>query len=258
MVAATGRFAMQIGFNAPTAGPMAAPDDLVRLVMAGEAMGFDYATISDHVVIPTDIQAKYPYSASGEFPAGARAERHEQLTEVAFLAAKTSKLRLVTSVMVVPHRPAVLTAKILSTIDVLSGGRLTVGIGAGWMREEFEAIDAPDFDARGTVTDEYVRAFVELWTKDTPKFDGKHVRFSNIGFDPKPVQKPHPPIWVGGESGPALRRAARLGNAWYPIGTNPQNPLDSLTRFKASAARLRKMTVEAGRKPDAVELALRC
>ena len=106
------------------------------------------------------------------------------------------------------------------TIDVLSGGRLTLGIGAGWMREEFEAIDAPDFDARGTVTDEYLRAFVELWTKDVPKFDGKHVRFSNIGFQPKPVQKPYPPIWVGGESGPALRRAARFGDAWYPIGTN--------------------------------------
>jgi len=122
-------------------------------------MGFDYATFSDHVVIPTAIAAEYPYSASGEFPSGAIGERHEQLTEIAWLAAKTTRLRLVTSVMVVPHRPAVLTAKILSTIDVLSGGRLTLGIGAGWMREEFEAIDAPDFDARGTVTDEYVRAF---------------------------------------------------------------------------------------------------
>jgi probable F420-dependent oxidoreductase len=160
--------------------------------------------------------------------------------------------------MVVPHRPAVLTAKILSTIDILSGGRLTLGIGVGWMREEFEAIDAPDFDARGTVTDEYVRAFVELWTRDAPKFDGKHVRFSNIGFEPKPVQKPHPPIWVGGESGPALRRTARIGDAWYPIGTNPQNPLDSLTRFKAQAARLGKMTAEAGRDPKAVGLSLRC
>jgi probable F420-dependent oxidoreductase len=163
----------------------------------------------------------------------------------------------VTSVTVVPHRPAVLAAKVLATIDVLSGGRLTLGIGAGWMREEFEAIGAPDFDARGTVTDEYVRAFVELWTKDAPKFDGKHVRFSDIRFEPKPVQKPHPPIWVGGESGPALRRTARIGDAWYPIGTNPQNPLDSLTRFKAQVARLRKMTAEAGRDPKAVGLAFR-
>ena len=248
---------MQIGFNAPTAGPMAATDDLVRLVTAGEAMGFDYATVSDHVVIPTDIQATYPYSSTGEFPAGARAERHEQLTEVAFLAAKTTKLRFVTSVMVVPHRPAVLTAKILSTIDVLSGGRLTVGIGAGWLKEEFEALQTPDFAQRGTVTDEYIKACIELWTKDAPKFAGKHVAFDNIVFAHKPVQKPYPPIWVGGESGPALRRTARLGDAWYPIGTNPANPLDSLARYKTNVAKLRKMTEEAGRDPKSVGLVLR-
>src|SRR5215471_9757136 len=162
---------MQIGFNAPTAGPLAAPDALVRICVEGEAMGYDYAVFSDHVVIPTSIGARYPYSETGEFPSGSAGPRHEQLTEVAFVAAKTTRLRLVTSVMVVPHRPAVLAAKMLSTIDVLSGGRLTLGIGAGWMREEFEAIDAPDFDARGTVTDEYVRAFVELWTRDAPKFE---------------------------------------------------------------------------------------
>jgi alkanesulfonate monooxygenase SsuD/methylene tetrahydromethanopterin reductase-like flavin-dependent oxidoreductase (luciferase family) len=125
------------------------------------------------------------------------------------------------------------------------------------MREEFEAIDAPDFDARGTVTDEYVRAIVELWTRDAPKFEGKHVRFSNILLEPKPVQKPHPPIWVGGESGPALRRAARIGDAWYPIGTNPQNPLDSLARLKAQMDRLRRLTIEAGRDPKTVGLSLR-
>jgi len=249
---------MQFGFNAPTAGPLSATAPLTKLVVEGEAMGFDYATLSDHVVIPTDIQAKYPYSSTGEFPAGARAERHEQLIEVAFLAAKTTRLRLITSVMVVPHRPAVLTAKMLATIDVLSGGRLTLGIGAGWMKEEFEAIQAPDFAERGKVTDEYIKAFIELWSNPKPKFAGKHVRFDNILLEPKPVQKPHPPIWVGGESGPALRRTAQLGDAWYPIGTNPANPLDSLVRFKAQVARLRKMTAEAGRKPDAVGLALRC
>src|ERR1700750_293626 len=248
---------MLIGFNAPAAGPLSAADNLSRIVVGAEAMGFDYATFSDHGVVPIAIVGEYPYGASGESPSGTRGERHEQLTEIAWIAAKTTRLRFVTSVMVVPHRPAVLTAKILSTIDVLSGGRLTVGIGAGWMREEFEAIAAPDFDARGTVTDEYVRAFVELWTKDAPKFDGKHVRFSNILLEPKPVQKPHPPIWIGGESGPALRRTARIGDAWYPIGTNPQNPLDSLKRFKAQAARLRKMTTEAGRDPKSVGLSLR-
>ena len=249
---------MQFGFNAPTAGPLSAAVPLTKLVTEGEAMGFDYATLSDHVIIPTDIEAKYPYSSTGEFPAGSRAERHEQLIEVTYVAAKTTRLRLVTSVMVVPHRPAVLTAKMLASIDVLSNGRLTLGIGAGWMKEEFEAIGAPDFAARGKVTDEYIKAFIELWTKDKPRFAGEHVRFDNILLEPKPVQKPHPPIWVGGESGPALRRTAQLGDAWYPIGTNPANPLDSLARFKAQVARLRKMTQEAGRKPDAVELALRC
>ena len=248
---------MLFGFNAPTSGPLSVASELTKIVVGGEAMGFDYATFSDHLVIPTAIEAKYPYTASGEFPAGSSGGRNEQLTEVAWMAAKTTRLRLVTSVMVVPHRPAVLTAKILSTIDTLSGGRLTLGIGAGWMREEFEAIGAPDFDARGAVTDEYLRAIVELWTNPAPKFEGKHVRFSDIVFEPKPVQKPHPPIWIGGESGPALRRTARIGDAWYPIGTNPQNPLDSLTRFKTQVARLRKMTAEAGRDPKAVGLTFR-
>ena len=248
---------MQIGFNAPTAGPLSAVDQMVRLVVEAEAMGFDYATFSDHVVIPTDITAKYPYSSTGEFPAGARAERHEQLVQMAFVAGRTSRLRLVSSVMVVPHRPAVLTAKMLSSIDVLSNGRLVVGIGAGWLREEFEAIDAPDFAARGTVTDEYLLAFKELWTNPRPRFAGKHVRFDNILLDPKPAQKPHPPIWVGGESGPALRRTARLGDGWYPIGTNPANPLDSLKRFSTQVARLRALVAREGRKAGDVALALR-
>jgi len=249
---------MQFGFSAPTAGPLSAPEPLTRLCVEGEAMGFDFATFSDHVVIPTDIASRYPYSETGEFPAGARAERHEQLTEVAFIAARTRRLRLVTSVMVVPHRPAVLTAKILSTIDVLSGGRLTVGIGAGWLKEEFEALGAPDFAARGKVTDEYVEAFRELWTKDAPRYAGEHVRFENILLAPKPVQKPHPPIWVGGESGPALRRVVRLADAWYPIGTNPAHPLDSLARYRAGVARLWRFAKEAGRDPATVGLVFRC
>ena len=195
-------------------------------------MGYDYATISDHVVIPRDIEAKYPYSDTGEFPSRSRGDRHEQLTAVAFVAGKTSRLRLVTSVTVVPHRPAVLQAKMLATIDVLSNGRLTFGIGAGWMKEEFQALGVPPFPERGAVTDEYLDAFRELWTKDDPRFEGRYVKFADILFEPKPVQKPYPPIWVGGESGPALRRTARIGDAWYPIGTNPQHRLNSMKRLR--------------------------
>ena len=246
---------MEIGFNAPTAGPLAQPDTLTKICVEAEAMGLDYATFSDHVVIPTTINARYPYSETGEFPGSSAAARHDQLTEVAFIAAKTSRLRLVTSVMVVPHSPAVLCAKMLSTIDILSGGRLTVGVGAGWLQQEFEAIGAPPFAERGAVTDEYLQVFRTLWTLDDPRFEGEHVKFGDIVFAPKPVQKPHPPIWVGGESGPALRRAVRLGDAWYPIGTNPAHPLDSLARYRVGIARLRKAVGDAGRDPMSVGLA---
>jgi probable F420-dependent oxidoreductase len=158
--------------------------------------------------------------------------------------------------MVVPHRPAVLTAKILATIDYLSKGRLTLGIGAGWCKEEFEAIGAPPFEDRGNVTDEWMMACKELWSKDEPRFDGKYVKFSDVVFTPKPVQTSIP-IWVGGESGPALRRTARYADAWYPIGTNPQFPMDTLTRFKGGVAKLRDLTAKAGRDPAAVTVAYR-
>jgi probable F420-dependent oxidoreductase len=247
---------MQIGFNIPVAGPLSTPATMARLAVEGEAIGYDYACVSDHVIEPVDIHSRYPYTDSGEFPPASRGERHEQLTAVTYLAAKTSKLKFLTSVMVVPHRPAVLTAKMLSTIDVLSGGRLIVGIGAGWLKEEFEALGTPPFEERGAVTDEYMLAFRELWTKDAPRFDGRFVKFKDVVFAPKPVQK-CPPMWVGGESGPALRRSARIGDGWYPIGTNPQFPMNTLGRYRAAVERLRKLTQDAGRKPESVALTYR-
>jgi probable F420-dependent oxidoreductase len=150
----------------------------------------------------------------------------------------------------------VLTAKMLATIDVLSGGRLIVGIGAGWLKEEFEALGTPPFEERGAVTDEYMLAFRELWTKDSPQFNGRYVKFKDVVFAPKPVQK-CPPMWVGGESGPALRRSARIGDGWYPIGTNPQHRLDSMKRYQAGVERLRRLTREAGRDPSKVSLVYR-
>ncbi len=248
---------MQFGFGAPVSGALASPENLAHIAEQGERVGYDYCTVSDHVVIPRDIHARYPYSETGEFPSRSRGDRHEQLTAAAFIAGKTERLKLVTSVTVVPHRPGVLLAKILATIDVLSKGRLIFGIGAGWMKEEFEALGLPPFPERGAVTDEYLLACRELWTKDDPKFDGRYVKFSNILFEPKPVQKPHPPIWVGGESGPALRRTARLGDGWYPIGTNPQHRLDSLARFRAGVDRLHGLAREAGRDPKAITLVYR-
>jgi probable F420-dependent oxidoreductase len=179
------------------------------------------------------------------------------LTLAAWLAAVTARVRLVLAVLVVPHRPAVLAAKQLATIDVLSGGRLTVGIGAGWLKAEFDAVVTTPFAERGAVTDEYVAAFRTLWTEKKPTIAGRYVHYDGLLLEPKPVQEPHPPIWVGGESGPSLRRAARLGDAWYPIGSNNAHLLDSLPRYRAGIERLRQATEAAGRKRDAVALTYR-
>ena len=129
---------MQIGFNLPNSGPLSKVADMTRLAVEGEAMGFDYLTVTDHVVLPDTKVPGYPYSESGAFYEEAPLERHEQLVGMAYIAAKTSRIRLVAAVLVVPHRPAVLAAKMLSTLDVLSGGRLVVGIGAGWLETEFD------------------------------------------------------------------------------------------------------------------------
>ncbi len=248
---------MLIGTDIPTRGPFAVPDVMARIAQEAEALGFGYLTLSDHVLIPRKIAAPYPYTETGAFPLLDTNELQEQLTAVAWLAGQTQRIRFHTSVMVVPHRPAVLTAKILATIDVLSKGRLSVGCGAGWMREEFEALGTDPFDDRGTVTDEYLQAFRALWTQDNPRFEGKYVKFSDIDFSPKPVQKPHPPLWIGGESPPALRRAAKHGDGWYPIPANPKFRLDTFGRYKSALGRLRQLAAEAGRDPQTLKLAYR-
>src|SRR5882724_4633974 len=127
---------MQIGFNLPISGPLSAPGALIRIARQGEALGYDYLTLTDHIVLPNLRVPGYPYSESGEFFTEGPERRHDQLTAAAYIAAKTSRIRLVLAVMVVPYRPAVLAAKMLATIDVLSGGRLVVGIGAGWLQAE--------------------------------------------------------------------------------------------------------------------------
>ncbi|SJZ70729.1 probable F420-dependent oxidoreductase, Rv2161c family [Enhydrobacter aerosaccus] len=248
---------MQIGFNLPNSGPLSSVATMTKIATEGEAMGFDYLTLTDHVVLPDTAVPGYPYSESGSFYEEAPTERHEQLIGMAYIAAKTSRIRLVAAVLVVPHRPAVLAAKMLATLDVLSGGRLVVGIGAGWLKTEFDAVATTPFGERGKVTDEYIDAFRVLWTEARPRFNGRYTRFDGIVLEPKPVQRPHPPIWVGGEGPPALRRAARVGNAWYPIGSNNQHLLDSLPRLQAGIARLRKAAAEAGRGPAAVGIAYR-
>ena len=246
---------MDFGFNVPTRGPLATPESMVALAQRGEALGFAYVALPDHIVIPRSIESPYPYNAARKMVGAADGDCMEQLTVMAYLAAVTSRIRLLSSVMVVPHRAPVFTAKALATLDVLAQGRVTVGIGAGWMDEEFQALGAPPFAERGKVTDEYLRVFKALWTEDEPRFDGKYARFANVSFLPKPVQKPHPPLWVGGESPAALRRVVALGDAWYPIGSNPEFPLNTAERFAQGVAKLHAEAQRAGRDPATISLA---
>ena len=244
---------MKYGFTLPARGPLANTETLSLIARRGEEMGYDALYAGDHILVPKDISSPYPYSEGGEYPGGPSGEAMEQVTLLAYLAGQTSRIRLVTSVIIVPYRNPLLAAKSLATLDMLSGGRLVVGVGVGWMREEFEALDTPPFEERGAVTDEYIRAFKELWTSDDPHFEGKYVRFDNINFLPKPVQKPHPPIWVGGESRPALRRTAELADGWYPLGSNPTFPMRTPEQLAAGLGRLATYARSFGRDPAEIE-----
>jgi probable F420-dependent oxidoreductase len=246
---------MKFGFTVPTRGGLATPDSIARIVREGEALGFDFASVNDHIVVPRTIDSTYPYSESGEWQGRSGGEALELLTMLAFMAGISEKLRLLTAVMVVPYRNPVLTARIIATADVLSKGRITIGCGAGWLREEFEALGTPPFDERGRVADEYLRVFKKIWTDPTPEFAGDYSRFKDISVLPLPVQKPHPPLWIGGESGPALRRAARLGDGWFPIGNNPKFPLDTYARYKAAVDKLHALADAEGRDPGEIDLA---
>jgi probable F420-dependent oxidoreductase len=248
---------MEFGFNVPSSGVLANPGDIATIAQRGEELGFTILAIPDHIVFPRSISSRYPYSDDGAFSFAQdfAGDFIDPLALMAHLAAITKKARILSSVLVVPYRDPILTAKLISSIDVMSGGRVTLGCGAGWMEEEFEALNAPPFKERGKVTDEYIAAFRELWSAENPKFKGDYTEFSDIFFAPKPVQKPHPPIWIGGESMPAIRRAARLGDAWYPIGCNPHHPLDTIAKFSAGLDRLKAEAEKIDRDPASIDLA---
>jgi len=245
---------MDFGTHVRAQGWLTERANLIALARRAEALDYRLIGMVDHLVLPRDVATRYPYTQDGIWPGTPTGECFDVLASLCFLAGCTERIRLLSSVMVVPYRPAVTAAKMLATADVLSDGRVIAGIGAGWMREEFEALGAPPFDHRGTVTDEFLTAFRELWSDDAPAFHGDHVKFNNVIFRPKPVQR-RIPIWVGGESAPALRRTVRFGDAWYPVSNNQQILLDTPARLAQGIARLYRTAEAAGRDPASIDIA---
>ena len=245
--------AITFGCSLPSRGPMASPDALRSLAQRAEDLNFDSVWVSDHIILPREVESFYPYSADGVATFNAEQPYYDAIAALNFLAGCTHRVRLGTHVLILPYRNPVVTAKMLATLDVLSQGRLILGAGVGWMEEEFQALGLDTFAQRGAVTNEYIRLFKELWTAEQPEFHGEFYDVSGAGFLPKPVQKPHPPVWVGGHTGPAIRRAAELGDGWMPIGLRPPAILEP-EELSEKIARLKRLTVRAGRAEDAVEL----
>jgi probable F420-dependent oxidoreductase len=235
---------MRYGFYLPTRGPTATREGVLALAREGERLGLHSAMIADHIVFPVESQSQYPYTLDGGHPSGGDALETFSILGVA--AGATERLRLVTSVLVLPYRNPVLTAKVVASLDVLSGGRLTLGVGTGWLKEEFEALDSPAFSERGAVTDEWIRIFKQLWSQSPATFNGRFYRYSDIRCEPFPVQKPHPPIWVGGHSRAALRRTARHGDGWHPVGAVAASPLPP-QEMRTHLDTLKRLTEAEGR-----------
>jgi probable F420-dependent oxidoreductase len=243
---------MRFGVALPNYGPLACADTLARLARRAEALGVDSIWMSDHLVAPVGVASIYPYDRRPDAKPGDMGviERfYEPLTTLAWLAGQTRRVRLGVSAYVLPYRNPVLTAKLAATLDDLSGGRLILGIGTGWLREEFEALAVP-FAARGARTDEYLAVLKALWAGGEARFTGRHYRLPPVRTGPPPAQRPHPPLWIAGNSPRALERAARLGDGWHAIDLSPAELAPQVRALRARVA-------AHGRAPGAVCVSLR-
>ena len=248
---------MEFGVSLPGRGPLATPDSILQLATRADTLGFDSVFVTDHVVLPASMaRSVYPYSSSGQLPGGAAQDYLEPLAVLAWLAHVTKRIRIGTSVLVVPYRNPIVTAKALATIDRLSNGRVILGAGVGWLREEFEALAAPPFEARGAVTDEYLRLMRATWTTDPIRFEGKHYTLRDVHALPKPVQPNGIPIWIGGHTDAAVKRAGTLGDAWHPIALRPPGLLLP-SEYAMRVKQVHAWAQRAGRDPKSVTLTLR-
>ena len=228
---------MKIGYSLSNNQGMEDIQGVIDLAARCEDLGFDSVWASEHV-----FNVSYVYDRIGDKP------YYEPLTVLTYVAAKTSTIGLGTSVLVLPYHNPIRLAKVAATLDVLSGGRVMLGVGVGVIEEELEAMGSP-FAERGAITDETIAIMKELWTNEDPSYQGKYHSFSGMKFTPKPVQKPHIPIIIGGTSKAAIRRAARSGAAWHPTALSPEVLAQGMEYLK-------EQVVTAGRDPSEVEVSV--
>ena len=220
-------------------GSTVRPEPLAEVAQKAETLGYESVWIPEHLAVPVEMQARYPGSADGKFPGGSGVNLHDPFVALSFVAAYTKTIKLGTGVFVLPLRNTLSVAKAVASLDVLSQGRVLFGIGVGWCEEEFDAVGM-SFRDRAARTREAVQVMRALWTEESPQFSGKFHDFKPVGFNPKPVQKPHPPLIFGGESRAALKRAADLADGWCGIRYSPDS-------VKPYVSQLRDLTQQAGR-----------
>lgn len=227
---------MEYGLILPTVGPLATPGSLQAVATRAEALGFSSLWATDHIALPLESGSRYPYSGDGKAPWDPSIPYLEAFTVLTWVAAVTRRVRLGTSVLVLPMRPPLLVAKAASTLDVLSGGRAILAVGVGWLAEEFALLDQ-SFHDRGRRIVEAIRLMKASWADDPVRFPGDFYRPSPFAMDPKPVQGPRLPVLGGGESDAALRRVAEVCDGWHPLGLGPDQVADRLGRLRQFVAR---------------------
>jgi probable F420-dependent oxidoreductase len=218
------------------------PEQAQAVARRAEALGFESVWVPEHVVFPLRFDSRYPYAADGVPPVTPESPLLDPLLLLTHVAAATSTIRLGTNIYLVPLRHPLLTARTAVTLDVLSGGRLTLGVGVGWLEGEFQAMGV-DFRTRGARARECVRALRTLWTESEPQFHGRYFSFGPVKFEPKPMQKPSIPIVFGGETDAALARAAAVGDGWYGAGHTPETARGQVQKLRALLERVGRANV---------------
>jgi probable F420-dependent oxidoreductase len=229
---------MDWGVHLPHLGRQATRRNLIDFAQHAEGLGYHSAWVSDHIAWPGEVRSKYPYSDDGSFAPPPDMPWLDPIGTLFFVAGCTERIHLGTTVLILGYRPAVLTAKAISSLDSVSDGRVILGVGVGWMREEFDVLGMP-YDHRGKRADEMLQLFAELFAKDQPRWSGEYYQVPMIGFEPKPIHR-RVPVWVGGDTDPAFRRTVRFGDGFHAA-------FQPIAEVQAAWTAIHEVASEAGR-----------